>query len=870
MRVRPRALITLMLAGVLAMSPSAAIAETRILWRDDADFARRLVPRYMGTAADVVVSPDGHVWVADATENLVRGYGPDGLPTQTIHGAGPVGVAVEASGTLLTAEFGTGRVRRWSSDGRTLIGDVYLGSATRSLGLLPCGDLIVTLSGNTAMIRLTPEGDTVLSWSFEGDFDVSYPFGVSGDSQGNIYVACTSPSTIRRIAPDGTVSVWDSAHVGVGLIFPRDVLVVNDHILLADKGRGEILLLDKNGRHVETIIGGLAEPTGLALGPGDTLYVTEAPGRVNQYTLSGERIRFWGATPGHPAFWDEVSHLELDGDHLWVGAPVHFSASTYLQVFDRNGLHMAHPRNPGMFELKHLATGGGYAYTGGPNDIWTYDNVVRFSGFTTAQDWLSVPSDPVALAADSAGNLYVATSDRQIRVQRPDGSPAGTIGGPGDSVGRFRSAITHMTFGRSNELHVVEASGRLQVFNRQGEYLRGWNLIRGGATVVPADVTVAANGEVLVLDALTAHLLRYASNGTLIGSTTFPLLGCVAIEVDGDNVYALDKARNTLRKLSIKNVTHLSVAGSDRFATAVQASRMAYPDGLAPRGHRAVVIATGLDWPDALAGSALAGAADGPILFVSDVVPKVVLDEIKRLDAARAYVLGGRGAVSQGVVDSLTRAGLTVERFGGANRYATADAVAAKTIQLLEAGDGYNGTAFVATGASFADAMAAAPLAAARGWPIFLAHPRSGVQEHSRDELQDVTRAIVLGGTGAVSTQTQGTLAAKLRPGAYIQRLEGANRYETAAVVAQYGIDHLGLDWNGVGIATGLSFPDGLAGSVLQSNSDSVLLFTRSTLPTETAAVLGANRAAISSVTFFGGPAVTPPGVRVAVDRMLH
>jgi putative cell wall-binding protein len=98
-----------------------------------------------------------------------------------------------------------------------------------------------------------------------------------------------------------------------------------------------------------------------------------------------------------------------------------------------------------------------------------------------------------------------------------------------------------------------------------------------------------------------------------------------------------------------------------------------------------------------------------------------------------------------------------VERIFGNDRYQTADAVALRTIEVL--GPSYDGTAFVATGGNFPDALAAAPLAAAQGWPLFLAHPTGGLLPGTVAAMGAVEEALILGGTGAVSSAVEAALA---------------------------------------------------------------------------------------------------------------
>ena len=307
----------------------------------------------------------------------------------------------------------------------------------------------------------------------------------------------------------------------------------------------------------------------------------------------------------------------------------------------------------------------------------------------------------------------------------------------------------------------------------------------------------------------------------------------------------------------------IEIAGSDRFATAVEASLEAYPDGLDPAGAQTVVVTTGRNWPDALGGSALAGVLDGPLLLTEPgSLPAVVTDEIERLGAEKAVILGGEAAVSPAVktaLEGLLGAG-SVERISGADRYQTADKVALRVISLL--GTDYDGTAFVATGGNFPDALGASPLAAANGWPLYLAHPTAGLSVATKAAMAGVDEALILGGTAVIGPETEAWLL-----GVYgkdnVTRLAGADRYETAAKVAAHGVDHGGLIWNRVAIATGVNFPDALAGGVLQGKVGSVMLLTRPTaLDPFTQAALTANKADITTVTFFGGTGALPETVR--------
>lgn len=315
----------------------------------------------------------------------------------------------------------------------------------------------------------------------------------------------------------------------------------------------------------------------------------------------------------------------------------------------------------------------------------------------------------------------------------------------------------------------------------------------------------------------------------------------------------------------------VKVEGPDRIATAIRASQLAYPSGLDASGARTVVIATAFNWPDALGGSALAGALDAPILLTDPkTLPSTVLIEIGRLDATKAIILGGEGAVDPAVERALkNRLGtVNVSRIAGSNRYQTADRIAERVIQLR--GASFDGHAFVATGADFPDALAAAPLAASRVWPLYLADPRAGLSADTKAAMAGVSNVIILGGTSAVTEGTEVYLEGRFTD-ARVDRIAGSNRYQTAAKVATHGVGVAGLAWERVGIATGTNYPDALAGGVLQGKVGAVMLLTRpDVLSPEASAVLKANKGAIDTVTFFGGSGAVSADVRLSVTNVLR
>ena len=338
-------------------------------------------------------------------------------------------------------------------------------------------------------------------------------------------------------------------------------------------------------------------------------------------------------------------------------------------------------------------------------------------------------------------------------------------------------------------------------------------------------------------------------------------------------VYIADTANHRISKWNVAVATEeTEVAGADRFLTAVEASRMAYPvDGSVD----IVVLATAFNWPDALGGTALAGTVQGPLLLTPpDALPSAVAAEITRLAPKRVYVLGGTAAVSDDVLEAakaLTSMDIAT-RLDGADRYETAIEIAAEVKAMR--GSLYDGTAFVCTGADFPDALSAAPIAAANGWPIYLT-PTDALPGDVADAMirndwggNPSNHGYIIGGTAVVSTGVADTLDAS--PFMGFMRIWGPNRYATSAEVATVGFDGLGMLMSRPALTTGEDFPDALAGGVLQGNDCCPVLLTRGTsLSPDAGAVLSEHKDMIYEIRYLGGAQVLTGPVRASARALL-
>ena len=155
---------------------------------------------------------------------------------------------------------------------------------------------------------------------------------------------------------------------------------------------------------------------------------------------------------------------------------------------------------------------------------------------------------------------------------------------------------------------------------------------------------------------------------------------------------------------------------------------------------------------------------------------------------------------SNDVVLRIVPGSVVVERFSGADRYATAALVSRRTFAPGRP------VVYVATGATYPDALTGGAGAARNGAPVLLVSP-SGIPTATRAEIQRLApqRIVVLGGTSAIPASVASQLGS-LAPGG-ASRLAGADRYATAAAISRA---NFAAGVRVAYVATGVDYPDAL------------------------------------------------------------
>ncbi|WP_225743704.1 cell wall-binding repeat-containing protein [Marinilactibacillus sp. Marseille-P9653] len=291
------------------------------------------------------------------------------------------------------------------------------------------------------------------------------------------------------------------------------------------------------------------------------------------------------------------------------------------------------------------------------------------------------------------------------------------------------------------------------------------------------------------------------------------------------------------------------IAGEKRFDTAVEISKAGW------ERSDVVVIANGFEFADALAGAPLAAELDAPILLSrNDKLDDVVMEEIQRLGATRAVILGGDNAVGRQVNQQLGRNGIYTRRIAGENRYETARLISREVSNRTSSEE-----AIVVSGQNFADALSIASYASQEGMPIYLSRTNT-LSEELENTLTDYEQVMFIGGEAAVSSEIESTIE---KSGTATTRIAGDTRYDTNLAV----LEMMDINGDNLYVATGTNFADALTGSVLAGIEGTGAVLVRDNEETLENFKTFSDQSSFERYTIFGGPAAVSSSIEERLNN---
>ncbi|WLD92987.1 DUF4855 domain-containing protein [Alkalihalobacillus sp. AL-G] len=260
------------------------------------------------------------------------------------------------------------------------------------------------------------------------------------------------------------------------------------------------------------------------------------------------------------------------------------------------------------------------------------------------------------------------------------------------------------------------------------------------------------------------------------------------------------------------------IYGDNRIGTAIEISKFGWPKGLShPEGS--VILARADNPADALSAASLAGVKEAPILltYPTKISPEV-LEELKRLETQKVYILGGYNAVSREIETKLDQTGYITERIAGDDRYETA-------ANINKVSEAYQSEKILlVNGRTIADALSASSYSAINNLPIYLTR-----SDRIPKQLPSTTKEVILyGGTKVINEQIEKDLKNK---GYTVTRISGKTRYETNIESIKYAeveFDKL-IVVRGNSVSTKYEdYPDAVAASGLSKKLSAPIVLSHS------------------------------------------
>lgn len=324
--------------------------------------------------------------------------------------------------------------------------------------------------------------------------------------------------------------------------------------------------------------------------------------------------------------------------------------------------------------------------------------------------------------------------------------------------------------------------------------------------------------------AITGHILRVATGGVVVDEKKWDARTSIWIsdlrpgttyQLRIAAVNAIGTGTFTTYSFTTPLTSVERLFGASRLETAVQVSRRSFPEP----GVRAAFVVNGLDFPDALAAAAAAGALGAPVLLTNPSdMPGVVGRELSALAPDYLFVAGGPGPVSDAVAAQASElATVQAYRLFGQNRYGTAEDIATLW--------GSSDVVYLASGRNFPDALAGAAAAGAVGAPVLLTE-HGALPAETRRALAALRPSTirVLGGTGVISPAVVSAAVASTGVQTTPVRLAGADRFQTAVEISKATFKEPGVP--AVYIASGSNFADALAGAAAAGHRGGPVLLT--------------------------------------------
>ncbi len=587
----------------------------------------------------------------------VEGYGGDGGPASAATLALPSGLAIDSTGNIYIADYGTPRIRA-----------VNMGTAPVTIAgvTIQPGD-IQTVAGNGT--RCEPSTNTCGDGGAATSAEFNFPLGVAVDGAGNIYVADAFDNRIRKVtAATGIITTYagngvacakpteacgdGGSPIGPTLNYPQSVALDSaGNLYIADTRDNRIRMIPSGGATITTVAGtgaacaepidscgdgalatkaSLYMPMSVFVDPSTNIYIADTfDNRIREVAASNRFISTVAGT-GAQGFAGDGSAA--------TSAELNFPPSAFL---DSSGNLLI--ADKGNQRIRQVSSGNISTIAGGGS--------IGDGGLATS----AILANPFNVAEDAAGDIYIAdTANNRVRFVSAKTGNISTVAGTGvEGYTGDGGPATSATLDGPTGV-ALDAAG---------------------------DLFIADTGNLVIreVNATTQNIATYAGTGVAcpLGNPTNPcgdngpatsatFSTPLAITLDSSgNLYIADYTVHRVREVNastqiITTIAGVGIAGAGGNGGLATAAHLDHPSGVAVDGAGNVYIddsynnsircigcgkGTGIIAAYALNGAFKLGGDGGPALSASMWAPM----ELSLDPAGDLFIGGGNDNVVQRV-----------------------------------------------------------------------------------------------------------------------------------------------------------------------------------------------------------------------------
>lgn len=475
---------------------------------------------------------NGNLYLADVSNHTIRKITPAGVVTTIAGKAGrpgsadgigsdarfnfPSGIAIDKEGALYVADTYNAIIRKISPEG-----------------------IVSTLAGMPITEGYADGAGPIARFS--------QPMGITVDEKGQVYVADTFNSSIRKISPEGVVTTLAGAPKNPGFVdgtgsaarFQNAQGITVDRfgiLYVVDEGNNAIRKIMPNGV-VTTLVGRsnsrqgvvdgpvasarLRSPTAITIDDEGNLFVADASGNViRKISINNMVISLAGSRFGPGSY--------ADGDRTVA----RFDHAGGLTLDKAGNIYVA---DGGNSLIRKISTAG---------LVTTMAGRVRIGGTADGIGAAAQFNRPRGVVADKLGNLYVADSGNALIRKISATGVVTTVAGNAKEHGYADGVGTDAKFSFPIDI-ALDAAGNLYVVDNQNEVIR----------------KIDMNGIVSTFAGMVGKAGSADGSGTL-AQFNYPS-GITADKVG--NLYVADSGNHTIRKITPTGIV-TTVAGMPKKA----------------------------------------------------------------------------------------------------------------------------------------------------------------------------------------------------------------------------------------------------------------------------------------------------------------